>query len=142
METSTDQVQTYEHTVPVDTNQSVILWYQGMASLATLCIGGHSIDQVDIGSETTGQLNFLSGVPIHRALSGFSKCEVKFISTDATPPVVTAVAAANNLTWSDINADIYYEDVVLTTSVCARKNNILVHSRVGDSGMCGLRYAC
>jgi len=132
--------QTYYHTLPVNSNQSVTLHFQGNVDNATLLVGGNVIDKVNIGNETSGQLNFLNGQPIHRGLAGYSKCEVEFESTDPTPPVLTETNAANNLTWDDINDVHYLEHVVLADSGNVRRNNTLMYRRAGNSGVCGMRY--
>jgi hypothetical protein len=126
--------------VPVISNQSVTLHYQGNFDRASLFVGGNVIDRVDIGDETSGQLNFLSGGPIHRGLAGYNRCEVEFQSTDPTPPMLMEVIAANDLKWDDIPNGMFFENVTLTQPGNARKNNVILYQRTGDSGICCLRY--
>jgi hypothetical protein len=136
---------THKHIVPVGTNQSVTLWYQGAADRAMLILGGNVVDQVTLGNQTTGQpelLNFFNGQPIHRGLAEYSACEVKFISQSPTPPVVSVVCMANNLTWADIGNNFYNENVTLTEPGYARQNNIMLYLQTGSGGMCALKYAC
>ena len=129
--------QTYYYTLPVDSNQSVTLHFQGNVNNATLRIGGNVIDKVIIGGETSGRLNFLNGQPIHRALACYNSCKVDFESTDPSPPVITEELAANNLTWGDINDNIYFENIVLSGLDIVRRNNVMMYSR---NGLCALRH--
>lgn len=129
---------TYQYSVPLTSNRSVTVHFQGNIDRATLVVGGNVIDRVDVGDETSGQLNFLNGSPIHLGLTTYHKCVVEIQSISSIPPIITEVAAANDLTWADIAGDMYTENVTLARPVGIRTNNVLVYG----SGMLSLKYWC